>query len=257
VTTVPPATGRETPVTGPVPRMELTDWGSRFGVVAGITTRAKDFNLGLLTGAPARDVTGRWRTLAAAMRPRFPAMVAGLQVHRATVAVHKAGLEGWTIQEGVDGHVTSSAGLLLLVSVADCVPVYLCHPESHVVGLLHAGWRGAAAGILEAGVATMIRVGGPVNEIVMHCGVGICGSCYEVGPEVIEAVTGRTTSTAEPLDLRAELARRALALGVGEVSVSPWCAAHDGAHFYSHRRSSGRDGRMLAYVGRPLEPPVA
>jgi YfiH family protein len=241
---------RETPAPGPVPRLELADWATRFGVVAGITTRAHDFNLGLTTDAPARDVTEHWRQLASAMRPAFPSMVGGLQVHGTTIAVHRAGVGGWTIKDGVDGHVTTERGVLLLVSVADCVPVYLCHPQRGTLGLLHAGWRGTAAGMLEAGIAAMVKLGASAGEIVMHCGVAICGSCYEVGPEVIRAVSGVAAEFAQVLDLRGELARRGHALGISDVSISPWCAAHDSGEFFSHRRSGGKDGRMLAYLGR-------
>jgi copper oxidase (laccase) domain-containing protein len=53
-------------------------------------------------------------------------------------------------------------------------------------------------------------------------------------------------------DLRALLAGQAAALGLGAVSVSPWCSGHDRAQFFSHRASGGRDGRMIAYVGLPL-----
>jgi len=229
----------------------LAEWATRFGVVAGITTRGDDLNLGLMTSAPASYVVGNWRRLAAAMRPAFPSLVGGLQVHGSTIVHHEAPSEGWTIRDGVDGHATTERGILLLVSVADCVPIYLCAPRSGAVALLHAGWRGTAGGMVEAGIAAIQDTGSDVAEIVMHCGVAICGNCYEVGPEVLSAVTGREASGSGHLDLRAEIAGRALAAGVREVSVSPWCAAHDAAMFYSHRRSHGRDGRMLAYVGRP------
>jgi copper oxidase (laccase) domain-containing protein len=53
------------------------------------------------------------------------------------------------------------------------------------------------------------------------------------------------------LDLRAVLVRQARQLGIEEVSVSPWCSAHDRDRFFSHRASGGRDGRMVAYLGRP------
>jgi len=195
-------------------------------------------------------VTEHWRQLAAAMRPAFPSMVGGLQVHGTTVAAHRTGVGGWTIKDGVDGHVTAERGVLLLVSVADCVPVYLCHPQTGTLGLLHAGWRGTAAGMLEAGIAAMTDLGASGSGIVMHCGVAICGSCYEVGPEVLRGVTGEDARAPGRLDLRAELARRARRLGVAEVSVSPWCAGHDSGEFFSHRRSGGNDGRMLAYLGR-------
>ena len=242
---------KETPIPGAVPRLELADWAARFGVVAGITTRGTEFNLGLTTPAPARDVTEHWRQLAGAVRPSFPAMVAGIQIHSTTVAVHRAAVDGWTIQDGVDGHVTAQRGLLLLVSVADCVPIYLYHEATGALGLLHAGWRGIAGGILEAGIAAMERVGAQVRDIVIHCGVAICGSCYEVGPEVLTAVLGRDATERGQLDLRAQIVSRAREAGVRETTVSPWCTAHHAAEFFSHRRSRGAEGRMLAYLGRP------
>lgn len=249
----PAAAATETPVAGSLPRYELAAWGRRFGLVAGITARDGDFNLGLLTPAPARDVVARWRAFAAAMRPGFRGLAAGLQVHGADIAGHASAPDGWLIVDGKDGHVTNVPGLLVLVSVADCVPIYLAHPTSGTVALLHAGWRGVAAGILEAGIAAVAGMGGgSPADLVMHCGVAICGQCYEVGPEVVTALTGAPAHGPERVDLRALLAARARASGIGDVSVSPWCSAHDANLFYSHRRSAGADGRMLAYLGRPL-----
>lgn len=249
--TAGPVELKETPVPGAVPRLELVEWATRFGVVAGITARGTDFNLGLTTPVPAREVTEHWRQLAGAMRPSFPAMVAGIQIHSTTVAVHRAAVDGWTIRDGVDGHVTTQGALLLLVSVADCVPIYLYHEATGALGLLHAGWRGIAGGMLEAGIAAMEHVGSHVEDIVIHCGVAICGGCYEVGPEVLTAVLGHGATKPGQLDLRAQIVARAREAGVREISVSPWCTAHDQADFFSHRRSKGVDGRMLAYVGRP------
>jgi copper oxidase (laccase) domain-containing protein len=54
------------------------------------------------------------------------------------------------------------------------------------------------------------------------------------------------------LDLRATLARQARDLGINDITVSPWCSAEGRDRFHSHRASQGRDGRMLAYLGRPL-----
>jgi copper oxidase (laccase) domain-containing protein len=135
--------------------------------------------------------------------------------------------------------------------VADCVPVYLLHPASRTIGLLHAGWRGVAAGILERGISQVTRLAdAPASDLIMHCGIAICGSCYEVGSEVKVAVLG-TPGSAGGLDLRAALAERARRVGLAAVTASGWCAAHDGDRFFSHRRSAGRDGRMLAYLGVP------
>jgi hypothetical protein len=86
----------------------------------------------------------------------------------------------------------------------------------------------------------------------MHCGVGICGPCYEVGDEVSRAVLGPEASPGKRrLDLRAVLARQAESLGLGEISVSPLCTSCHRDRFFSHRASGGTDGRMLAYLGIP------
>ncbi len=255
---------REQPVADPaVPRMELRDWAERYGVVAGITTRGsgRGFSLGLWSEENVGQVMTRWRALRAAFRPAFRGVVLSHQIHGTAVQWHGAGQDGWLILDGVDGHATGSPGVLLTVTVADCVPVYLIAPQKRVVALLHAGWRGTAGGMLQQGVELLRReafVTAP--EIVMHCGVGICGSCYEVGSEVLERLMGtpghrpgvsRTEDSAGHVDLRGVLARQAADLGITQVSVSPWCSAHDRAHFFSHRASGGRDGRMIAYLGVP------
>ncbi|HKI94330.1 MAG TPA: laccase domain-containing protein [Gemmatimonadales bacterium] len=247
-----PAQLDETPQSGHPPRLELVEWRERFGVVAGITARDGDFNVGLGTAAPAGQVLTAWRTLLQAMAPRFQRFELGLQVHGARILEHRGTEEGWTIVDGVDGHLTAVPGTLLLVTVADCVPVYLLHPESRTAALVHAGWRGVAAGIVEAAIARLAAATASApRDIVMHCGVAICGDCYEVGPEVISAVLGREAAAPEHLDLRSGIAARGERAGVRDLTVSGWCASHDAARFHSHRRSRGLDGRMAAYLGVP------
>ncbi|HKW41398.1 MAG TPA: polyphenol oxidase family protein [Gemmatimonadales bacterium] len=236
-----------------VPRMELREWADRYGVVAGITTRGHGFSLGLWSDEHVGQVMSRWRAVAAAVRTRFPGVVLGHQVHGTTVQWHAAVAAGWLILDGVDGHATGAPGLLLTVTVADCIPVYLVVPPKQVVALLHAGWRGTVGRVLERGVERLKRQAFVrAADIVMHCGVGICGACYEVGSEVMTQFTGRPEPGPGRLDLRAVLARQGQALGIGEITVSPWCSAHDRAQFFSHRASGGRDGRMIAYAGLPL-----
>lgn len=243
----------ETPVPGAVPRLELAEWRERYGVVAGITARGDGFDLGLHSTDPAGAVLDRWHRLFADLRPGFSGFAVARQVHATRVTLHDGPIRGWLVQDGVDGHVTAVRGNLLLVTVADCVPIYLLHPDSGTVALLHAGWRGTAGGVLEAGIAALCSVSGAAPcDIVMHCGVSICGACYEVGPEVHLALTGRRTGRPEALDLRSELVRRAGRLGVRAVTRSPWCAAHEPGRFFSHRRSRGSDGRMAAYLGVPI-----
>jgi YfiH family protein len=192
----------------------------------------------------------RWRAFRRAL-PGFTAVVLGNQVHGTVVEQVEAG-RGWIQMEGVDGWVTTTPGILLTVTIADCIPVYLAVP-GRGVALLHAGWRGTAGDILGAGLERLTRAAGAsVDDVIMHCGIGICGECYEVGSEVMTGC-GLAADGAGPwhLDLRSHLARRASELGVGTVSSSTWCSAHDRPRFYSHRASRGLDGRMVAYLGIP------
>ncbi len=245
---------RESPIgDSAVPRLELGEWAERYGVVAGITTRGRGFSLGLWSEENVGQVMTRWRAFRAAFRTAFPATILGHQVHGAAVQWHEQAAEGWLLLDGVDGHATNERGILLTITVADCIPVYLTVPHKGAIALLHAGWRGTAARIFERGVEVLKRHAfAKAADIVMHCGIGICGACYEVGSEVASALTGGVELGSRHIDLRETLARQARELGVTEVSISPWCTAHDHAQFFSHRASGGRDGRMVAYLGRPV-----
>jgi hypothetical protein len=243
---------RESPVPGPIPRFEIPSWGQRYGVVAGITGRGSEpgrgFDLGLWSDSPVGEVMSRWRALRRAL-PEYTAAALGNQVHGVEVMNLEAG-RGWIQVEGIDGWVTTTPGILLTVTVADCVPVYLLVP-GRAVALLHAGWRGTAGRILERGVERVkAEAGCRASDIITHCGVGICGDCYEVGSEVMEgcgvAVTGMGPWH---IDLREQLVDQARELGLAQVTTSSWCSAHDGSLFFSHRASRGRDGRMVAYIG--------
>jgi YfiH family protein len=255
----PPA-ALETPVAGsPVPRAEIPDWQRRFGLVAGITERGAGapFSLGLSAGDPAEQVMARFRAFRAAMRPAFTALQMAHQVHGNAVIRHQDVAEGWHVRDEVDGHLTAQPGLLLAVTVADCVPVYLTRDDASAIALLHCGWRGAAAGMLEAGITELTSARDalqacPPDRLAVHLGVAICGKCYEVGAEVVRAVDGGqpVADGKQLLDLRAALARRAEAAGVRDISISPLCTRCDGDRFFSHR-ASGDGGRQIAYLGRP------
>jgi YfiH family protein len=242
---------REASVPGTIPRFEIPGWQEKFGVAAGITGRGspqgRGFDLGLWSQEPVGEVMSRWLALRRAMAG-FYAVVLGNQVHGVETMQIDAGA-GWIQMEGIDGWITTTPGILLTVTIADCVPVYLVAP-GRGVALLHAGWRGTAGEILRRGLERLRSAVGSRTDIVMHCGVGICGDCYEVGSEVMLGC-GVATTGAGPwyLDLRSRLAEQAAALGLKQVTTSSWCSAHDRTTFFSHRASGGTDGRMVAYLG--------
>jgi len=236
------------------PRFDLHSWSDGFGLVAGITGRGEEpgrgFDLGLWSDAPVGEVMTRWRVLRRSF-PGFSTVVLGNQIHG--IEVMPVGpSRGWVHIEGIDGWVTTAPGVLLTVTVADCIPVYLAVPGKGVA-LLHAGWRGIAGGILGRGIERLLtQTSAKPADVVMHCGVGICGSCYEVGSEVLSGC-GLPSDGPGPwhLDLRRTLAEQGGGLGIRRVTLSSRCTAHDRPTFYSHRASKGSDGRMVAYLGIP------
>ena len=255
--TEPPGVCSEVSVGGPVPRWAIPGWLERFGVVAGVTGRGTGapepgFDLGLWTAQPVGEVSTRWRALLRS-EPGFSGAVLSHQVHGVTVAWHPAPTRGWTIMGGADGHSTAAPGLLLLVTVADCVPVYLLEPRRRICALIHAGWRGVAGGILSVAIRQLEAVAAiSPGDLIMHCGVAISGPCYEVDHEVATACGKPALEGVKVnLDLRDRLAEQADVLGVGVVTVSDHCTASRPDIFYSHRRSGGLDGRQVAYLGIP------
>ncbi len=233
-------------------RYELEAWRGAYGVAAGVTARSPNPDLSLAGEPVPESVRERWLQLSRAAGEGFHTVVVGRQVHGARLQVTREATAGLSVLEGVDGHLTDRPGLLLAVTVADCVPVYLLEPERGVLGLLHAGWRGIAGGVFETGVGALCELAECTpGSVVMHCGVSVCGSCYEVGPEVVEAVAGERPGAPGRLDLRDVLRIRAQALGIGRVTMSSWCSVHDHDRFHSHRASAGAPGRMAAYLGRP------
>lgn len=219
-------------------------------LIQGTTTRgpsAPAFDLGLFSeGTPVERVREHWSRLLAGTGMR--AAMHARQVHEADVRTHGAPADGLNLVEPCDGHTTTERGVLLAVTVADCVPVFLVDPRTQAIGLLHAGWRGTAAGVLERGLALM-GGGAVARGLRVHLGPAICGACYEVGPEVFAGLGEPVPAGPTPLDLRGVLARRAVAHGVApeHVTVSAHCTRCTGSDLFSHR--GGDRGRQVGYLG--------
>ena len=217
---------------------------SRPDVVAFTTTRERgDFNL--LGEQPAAHVVARWLQLQEDLGvPRF---AYAKQIHGRRVAAHNDGWTGWLRVDGADGHLAFAPGTALAVTLADCVPVFLAHPGG-TVALLHAGWRGTAARIVDQASADLEARGYKIADCHAHLGPAICGKCYEVGPEVIRAVAGRTVAGPERLDLRQALGEQLANHGVRDISFSKYCTSCHNVRFFSHR--AGDAGRHIAVIAR-------
>jgi YfiH family protein len=224
---------------------ENVDDFASFGIRAFTTTRASG-SFGLLSNEPARAVTERWQRLRQELLPGGARLASANQVHGARVVVHAPNWDGWLRVDSADGHVATERGLALAVTIADCVPVFIAHP-SGATALLHSGWRGTAARIVERGIEALANRGFAAVELRVHLGPSICGACYDVGPDVLRQLTGRDSSGAKArVDLRALIASHARDAGVQHIAVSPLCTRCDNGRLFSHR--VGDDGRQIAVI---------
>jgi polyphenol oxidase len=188
-------------------------------------------NVGLAThDDPVRVAANRERVRAQAGAAR---LAQGRQVHGTRVVVDGEG------GEEADGQVTTQPGVAAIVVAADCLPVALASPAA--AGVVHAGWRGLAAGVLEAGVAAL----GP-GPVAAAIGPGIGPCCYAVGEDV-RAVFASSERT---LDLKAVARARLQDAGVQEIHDCGLCTACDPHRFFSHRRDRGVTGRQAGLAWR-------
>ena len=215
-----------------------------FGIRAFTTTRAAG-TLGTNGAEPVSEVMDRWRALQREVARGGPRFATAAQVHGNRVVVHGTGWEGWLRVDGADGHLAAARGTGLGVTVADCVPVFLAHPGG-AVALLHSGWRGTAARIVEHAIAALEHRGTPARELRMHLGPAICGRCYEVSPDVHEQLTGTSVDAPTTVDLRAIIAAHARDAGVRHITTSQWCTRCHNDRFFSHR--AGDSGRQVAVI---------
>ncbi len=203
-------------------------------------------NLGPWTADdPAAVRANRERVAVRAGRP-----LAGVrQVHGTRVVREPAGAE---VVEA-DGVATADPALAPIVLAADCLPVALASP--HAVAMVHAGWRGLAAGVLEEGVAA-VRALGPDDGAPVHAaigpGAGPC--CYAVSEDVASAL-GTALGPAGTVDLKTLAAGRLRAAGVAGVDDVGACTMCD-ERFFSHRRDGGRTGRQAGVAWRRASSPA-
>jgi hypothetical protein len=224
---------------------EVVNDFAAFGVTAFTTTRAFG-TVSAASNEPASAVMQRWDAV------RDMARAAGIerfatahQVHGSNVIAHDAGWRGWLRAPDADGHFAPGPDTALGVSVADCVPVFIAH-ASGATALLHSGWRGTEARIVERGIGAFTQRGLAASELRVHLGPAICGACYEVSADVASRLFGRTVPLPTPVDLRALIADHARSLGVREITASARCTKCDNDRFFSHR--AGDIGRQLSVI---------
>ena len=209
-------------------------------------------NLGDHVGDDAASVAGNRARLRAALalpaEPSWLRQVHGAQVHRALTDTPPP------LPPEADAAVARQPGTVLAILVADCLPVLLADRHGEVIGAAHAGWRGLAAGVLEATVAAMAA---PPASLTAWLGPAISQSHFEVGDEVRAAFIAHDPAHATAFvrnararwqcDLPALARARLQALGIGAIADCGVCTFAEAERCYSYRRD-GRTGRMAALL---------
>lgn len=149
-----------------------------------------------------------------------------------------------------DAAVARASGTVCAVRMADCMPVLFSNADGTVIGAAHAGWRGLAAGVLEATVDAM---GTPPGKTLAWLGPAIGPKAYEVGEDVRVVFTGYQSAFTPTrpghwlLDLYAVARRRLAKKGVAGVYGGTYCTYSDSKRFFSYRRDGARE-RMAALI---------
>ena len=159
-------------------------FGRAGGVSSGIY---RSLNCGYGSGDDIASVRENRRRVCLALGAEPDRLVTLHQVHSARAVVINAPFAAGQIPEA-DALVTNHPGLILGALAADCAPVLLCDPHAAVVASVHAGWKGAVAGVIERAVEAMISLGADPGRIIAAIGPCLSQSSFEVGPDLVDKV---------------------------------------------------------------------
>ncbi len=168
-------------------------------------------------------------------------------------------IENVTESPESDAALSCQQGVVCAVMVADCLPVFLCDTEGTVVGIVHAGWRGLAGGVIEQSIAAM-RLQLDNSELIAWLGPAIGPQHFEVGEAVYAAFVKHDVQAAQAFvqkdaghekkwlaDIFTLARQRLAAMDVTKVYGGSVCTYSDPARFFSYRRD-GETGRMGALI---------
>lgn len=219
------------------------------GSHVGDDPRAVDVNRGRLLDAIGIGALGVSLTTAE--------QVHGTRIERVTRATAGRGASASGLPApvaGTDALWTTERGVPLLMMFADCVPVVLVRPSVPAVAVVHAGWRGAAAGIVGRAARALGELPG-ADDLEAYIGPHIGPCCYEVGAECLSHFGNPfvTITAASPrLDLGAVVAEDLTRSGVpeGRQCHLGICTAHNTDRFFSHRAEglTGRHGALAVIL---------
>ena len=254
-----------------------------FGAAGGVSTGLYDsLNCGFGSQDDPGLVAQNRGRVAAALNLDADRMAAVYQVHGRDVVMTDTGAPAdRSLLAQADGLVTTSRGLGLAILTADCLPLLLVDAAGSVIGACHAGWRGAAAGIVDATLTTMQKAGATAGAITALIGPTIRQPRYQVGTEMRDEVLALVDPTIRdaardcfiadrPGKLRFDLAglvaaqlRQAGVVAIHDCQIDTYdsrrAAGPDSLPFFSHRRATHAAdpdcGRQIAVMSLPPSSP--
>ncbi len=229
-------------------------------IVAGFSTRVggvslspyDSLNLGLSTKDEKEHVLTNRRRLFEAVGFSVDDLAITGQVHGTDlIEVDAPGL-----YVGYDAIVTRQPGIMLCLSAADCASVLMADAENRIVGACHAGWRGAAGGIVEKTLSALLERGAALDTLKVYVSPCISRQNFEVGEEVASQFDAKfvykIAGKEKPhVDIKEAIFSQLVLGGVSEnaIEVSPYCTYSDRSRFFSYRAEKGITGRHMGFVG--------
>ena len=227
------------------------------GLVAGVSTRHgglskapyTSLNLGVHTDDDTAVIEQNLSLFCADLGVSPADLARSYQVHGDKIWV--TGRAGY--QSGFDAMISIQPGVFAGVGIADCTPILLADPVTHVCAAIHAGWKGTVAQIVHKTAKRMIENrGSNPKDILAYIGPCISFAHFEVGDEVAaqfdEAFKSRIGAKWH-VDLKAANKTQLQSLGIQQIEVDPACTVENNVDFFSHRTEKGMTGRMLALIG--------
>lgn len=207
-------------------------------------------NLGFNTSASSQVIEHNLKLLSKEIATPISHIAYAKQVHGIEIKeVTTGGLAG-----DCDGLITTTQGLALAIQVADCVAVLFYDKEQKIVAAVHAGWRGAADGIIPKAIELMRNKGSKTENIWVFTSPCISMKMFEVGAEVAEQFPKAfvdTQSFDKPrVDLKGFVTHQLIELGILDqhIECSEGCTVIDESLYYSYRREGEQSGRMMAII---------
>jgi hypothetical protein len=236
------------------------DWPAPARVSAFVTTRTMrgqskppydSFNLGLRSGDDETDVRANRdqlvRELGLPSAPRWMQQVHGDRSLRVTEEIFDS-------EQQADAAFTTQPNIVLAILTADCLPIMLCADDGGEVAVIHAGWRGLSAGIVES---TVRRLRTSPRHLLAWLGPAIGAASYEVGDDVRDAFVQKTSDASRAFtetraghwhcDLYALVGQRLRAVGIEHFYGGDFDTLRD-PRFYSYRRDGQRSGRFASLI---------